>query len=326
MTEAMAIRVRETGGIENMRAEKITLPPPGAGEALVRNRAVGVNFIDVYHRSGLYPAAAPFVLGMEGAGVVEAVGEGGGGWRPGARVGYCVGGMGAYADCRLIKTDALIPLPDDLPFEEAAAVLLKGMTAEYLIRRVYRVRRGDSVLFHAAAGGVGLVACQWLKQLGATVIGTVGGEKKADIAKANGCDNVILYNREDVAARARELTGGIGVPVAYDSVGRATFRATLESLAPRGMFVSFGNASGAVEPFAPLLLAQHGSLFFTRPTLMAYCPPGPDMRASAEALFAAIKNGLRVHIGRRLPLSEAAEAHRALENRETIGATILIPN
>ena len=224
---------------------------------------------------GLYPAAAPFVLGMEGAGVVEAVGEGGGGWRPGARVGYCVGGMGAYADCRLIKTDALIPLPDDLPFEEAAAVLLKGMTAEYLIRRVYRVRRGDSVLFHAAAGGVGLVACQWLKQLGATVIGTVGGEKKADIAKANGCDNVILYNREDVAARARELTGGIGVPVAYDSVGRATFRATLESLAPRGMFVSFGNASGAVEPFAPLLLAQHGSLFFTRPTLMAYCPPGP---------------------------------------------------
>ena len=208
MTEAMAIRVRETGGVENMRAEKITLPPPGAGEALVRNRAVGVNFIDVYHRSGLYPAAAPFVLGMEGAGVVEAVGEGGGGWRPGARVGYCVGGMGAYADCRLIKTDALIPLPDDLPFEEAAAVLLKGMTAEYLIRRVYRVRRGDSVLFHAAAGGVGLVACQWLKQLGATVIGTVGGEKKADIAKANGCDNVILYNREDVAARARELTGG----------------------------------------------------------------------------------------------------------------------
>ena len=275
MTETMAIRVRETGGIENMRAEKITLPPPGAGEALVRNRAVGVNFIDVYHRSGLYPAETPFVLGMEGAGVVEAVGEGGGGWRPGARVGYCVGGMGAYADCRLIKTDALIPLPDDLPFEEAAAVLLKGMTAEYLIRRVYRVRRGDSVLFHAAAGGVGLVACQWLKQLGATVIGTVGGEKKADIAKTNGCDNVILYNREDVAARARELTGGIGVPVAYDSVGRATFRATLESLAPRGVFVSFGNASGAVEPVCAAVAGAAWLFVFHPPDFDGVLPARP---------------------------------------------------
>ncbi len=323
--ETTAICVHKTGGAEVMRTEKIRLSPPAAGEVLIRTRAAGVNFIDVYHRTGLYPLPLPFVLGMEGAGVVEAVGEGVCGIVPGARVGYCVGGVGAYAGYRLLNADAVIALPDDVSFESAAAVLLKGMTAEYLIRRVYPVRAGEFVLLHAAAGGVGLVACQWLKQLNATIIGTVGSEEKAEIARAHGCDYVILYDREDVAVRVREITGGEGVPVAYDSVGKATFTATLNSLAPRGMFVSFGNASGAVEAFAPSLLAQKGSLFFTRPTLAAYCAPPAEMRASADALFFAMRAGLSPVIGNTLPLADAACAHRALESRETTGATVLLP-
>ena len=323
--ETAAIRIRETGGVDVMRRETVSLPPPGAGEVLVETRAAGVNFIDVYHRTGLYPLPLPATLGMEGAGVVEAVGEGVSGVVPGARVGYCVGGTGAYSERRLLKADAVIPLPDDVSFEQAAAVLLKGMTVEYLIRRARPVRAGEFVLLHAAAGGVGLIACQWLKQLDAKVIGTVGNEEKAALAEAHGCDHVIFYDKEDVAARVREITGGAGVPVAYDSVGRATFAATLDSLAPRGMFVSFGNASGAVEPFAPSVLAQKGSLFFTRPTLAAYCAPPADMRASADALFFAMRAGLRPVVGATLPLADAAEAHRALEARKTTGSTVLLP-
>lgn len=320
-----AIRIHKTGDADVMRYETLSLPPPGAGEVRVNIRAAGVNFIDVYHRTGLYPLPLPATLGMEGAGVVEAVGEGVSDISIGARVGYCVGGTGGYAGARLLKADAAIPLPDDVSFEEAAAVLLKGMTVEYLIRRVRPVRAGDHVLLHAAAGGVGLIACQWLKQLGAVIIGTVGSEEKAALAKAHGCDHVIFYDKEDVAARVRDITGGEGVPVAFDSVGQATFTATLNSLAPRGMFVSFGNASGAVEAFAPSVLAQKGSLFFTRPTLAAYCAPPADMRASADALFFAMRAGLRPIIGNTFPLADAAAAHRALEARETTGSTVLLP-
>ena len=320
-----AIRVHKIGGAEQLRRENITLPPPADDEVLVKVHAAGVNFIDVYHRTGLYPAPLPFTLGLEGAGeVVDAGRTAAADWKSGARVGYCVGGLGAYADYRLIKADALIPLPDDLSYVDAAAVLLKGMTVEYLIRRACSVREGDTILFHAAAGGVGLLACQWLKQLNAVIIGTVGSPQKAALAKEHGCTHVIEYNREDVADRVREITDGRGVSAAFDSVGRATFSATLNSLAVRGMFVSFGNASGAVEPFAPALLAEKGSLFFTRPTLMAYCAPKAEMRASADALFFAMRAGLRVVVGRTLPLHEAADAHRALEARETIGSTVLL--
>ncbi|MGI9305794.1 MAG: quinone oxidoreductase family protein [Gammaproteobacteria bacterium] len=323
--DATAIRIYETGGADVLRREKTALPPPGNGEILIKTRAVGVNYIDIYHRTGLYPVALPATLGLECAGTVEAVGDGVSGVALGARVGCCVGGLGAYADYRLLKADAAIPLPDDVSFEQAAAVLLKGMTAEYLIRRACPVRAGDTILWHAAAGGVGLLACQWLKQLDVEVIGTAGTPEKAELAKAHGCAHVILYGKEDVAARVREITNGAGVPAAFDSVGAATFQSTLKSLAPRGMFVSFGNASGAVPPFAPSLLAENGSLFFTRPTLAAYCAPPDDMRASADALFFAMRAGLRPVIGQTLPLAEAAAAHRALESRQTTGATVLLP-
>ena len=323
--ETEAIRIHQTGGVDTLRYETVSLPMPAKDEVLIKTQAIGVNFIDVYHRIGFYPVPLPAILGMEGAGVIESVGDDVVDFKGGDRVGYCVGGLGAYATYRVIKADALIALPDDLSFEQAAAVLLKGMTVEYLIRRTYAVRAGETVLLHAAAGGVGLIACQWLKQLGAVVIGTVGNEEKAALAMAHGCDYVIFYDKEDIAARVREITNGKGVPVAYDSVGRATFEATLNSLAARGMFVSFGNASGAVEAFAPALLAKKGSLFFTRPTLMAYCGEAAQMRASADALFFAMRAGLQPVIGSTLPLAEAAKAHRALEARETTGATILLP-
>ena len=325
MMKTQAIRIDKTGGAEVMQMAEVVLPPPSDDEVLVRNMAVGVNFIDVYHRTGLYAVPLPATLGLEGAGVVEAAGAATG-FSPGERVGYCTGGLGAYANFRLIKSAALVRLPDDVSFEQAAAVLLKGMTVEYLIRRAHSVGAGDTVLFHAIAGGVGLIACQWLKQLGATVIGTVGSEKKAELAAEHGCDHVILYEREDVAARVREITNGAGVPVAFDSVGAATFAATLDSLSPRGMFVSFGNASGAVPPFAPSVLADKGSLFFTRPKLMDYCAVPEELRASADALFFAIHAGLRINIAGARPLSAAADAHRDLEARRTVGSMILSPN
>lgn len=322
--QTRAIRLHETGGPEKLRWETVTLPPPAADEALVRVTAAGLNFIDVYHRTGLYPLPLPATLGLEGAGVVEQVGGAVENVKVGDAVGYCVAGLGAYAENRVVKADRLIPLPANVSPEQAAAMLLKGMTAEYLIRRTYTVRAGDVVLFHAAAGGVGSIACQWLKQLGAVVIGTVGGEEKARLAKENGCDHVILYNEEDVAARVRDITGGVGVPVVYDSVGKSTFTASLNSLAARGMLVSFGNASGAVPPFAPSLLADKGSLFLTRPTLMGYCASAQDMRASAEALFFAVHAGVRAEVRQRLPLRDAAAAHVELEARRTVGSTVLI--
>ena len=318
-----AIRIHATGGSEQLKWEEVSLPAPAADEALVRVCAAGLNFIDVYHRSGLYPVPLPATLGLEGAGIVEAVGGDVSHIKVGDAVGYCVAGLGAYAEHRIAKADRLIPLPAGIAPEAAASMLLKGMTAEYLIRRTYPVSAGETVLFHAIAGGVGLIACQWLKQLGATVIGTAGSEEKAALAKGYGCDHVILYGEEDVAARVREITDGAGVPVVYDSVGAATFEQSLNSLAPRGMFVSFGNASGAVPPFAPGVLAEKGSLFFTRPTLMSYCAEPSEMQASAEALFFAVHAGLSVPVNQKFALKDAAAAHDALEGRKTTGATIL---
>ena len=320
-----AIQIRQTGGADKLQVQQIQLPPLAAGEALIKVAAAGVNFIDVYHRTGLYPLSLPAVLGLEGAGVVEEVAADVSCVKPGERVGFCAAGLGGYAGYKIAPAERLTPLPDDISFQQAAAVLLKGMTVEYLIRRLYPVRAGQVVLWHAAAGGVGLLACQWLKQLGATIIGTVGSEEKAQLARANGCDYTILYREQNVAEEVRKITDGKGVPVAFDSVGKMTFDATLDSLATRGMFVSFGNASGAVLPFEPGLLAAKGSLFFTRPTLMAYCASAAEIRDSADALFFAVRGGMKINIGKTLPLADAAAAHELLESRQTTAATILLP-
>ena len=321
--QTKAFRLHEHGGPEKLCWETVTLPPLGDNDALIRVTAAGLNFIDIYHRTGLYPLPLPSGIGLEGAGTVEAIGKSVQHIEPGDSVGYCVAGLGAYAQHRIVNAERLIPLPADMPHDIAAAMLLKGMTAEYLIRRVYPVCAEQTVLFHAAAGGVGLIACQWLKQLGATVIGTVGSAEKIDLAKANGCTHVILYE-EDVATRVLEITSGAGVPVVYDSVGQTTFESSLNSLAPRGMFVSYGNSSGPVAAFPPALLAEKGSLFFTRPTLMTYCATQQDMLAAAKALFFAVHSGINIDIRQRYPLAEAAAAQTALENRQTTGSTVLI--
>jgi NADPH2:quinone reductase len=303
----------------------VELPPPGPGEARVRHTAIGVNLLDTYHRSGLYKVELPCVIGAEAAGIVEATGEGTG-LSVGTRVGYAGTAPGAYAEARIMPADRLVRLPDAVSDETAAAVLLKGMTAEFLVRRTYAVRPGNTVLLHAAAGGVGLLAGQWLKALGARVLGVVSTEEKAKLARENGCAEVLMSGQDDLAKRVRELTAGRGVDVVYDSVGKATFAASLDSLAPRGMLVSFGNASGRVEPFDPLLLAQKGSLFLTRPTLAHYTATTEELRASAAAVFSALERGaLRVTVGQRFALSEAAAAHRALEARATVGSTLLTP-
>ncbi|HET6201932.1 MAG TPA: quinone oxidoreductase [Planctomycetota bacterium] len=324
---AGAVRIHATGGPEVLRFETIEASEPGPGEARVRQRAVGVNFIDVYHRTGLYPLPAlPHGIGVEAAGVVEAVGKGVTGVAPGDRVAYAGGTPGAYAGVRNVPADRLVPLPAGIDERIAAAALLKGMTVEYLIRRAFRVERGRTVLFHAAAGGVGLIACQWLAHLGATVVGTVGTEEKAKLALAHGCAHAIVYAREDFVARVREITGGRGVPVVYDSVGKTTFEGSLACLAPRGTLVSFGNASGPVAPFDPLELARRGSLFLTRPTLKDYTATREELLACAAALFDVIRSGaVRVLVGRTGPLREAAEAHRALEGRRTTGSLLLVP-
>ena len=320
-----AIRIHEHGGPEVMRLEDVDVGEPGPGEARVRHAAVGLNFIDTYHRTGLYPVSLPSGLGMEAAGVIEAVGEGVSELSPGQRVAYAAGPPGAYAEARVVAADRLVPLPDAVDDETAAAAMLKGMTVEYLIRRTHRVSAGETVLLHAAAGGVGLVACQWLKHLGATVIGTVGSDEKAELARAHGCDHPIVYTREDFAARVRELVPG-GVPVVYDSVGAATFEASLDCLAPRGLMVSFGNASGKPPALEVGALAQKGSLFLTRPTLMTYVAARADLLESAAAVFDVIARGaVTIAIGQRFPLADAAEAHRALEGRATTGSTVLIP-
>ncbi|HET8948583.1 MAG TPA: quinone oxidoreductase [Candidatus Polarisedimenticolia bacterium] len=321
------VRIHQTGGPEMLRLEEIDPGRPGPGEVLLRQTALGVNFIDTYHRTGLYPLPSlPHVLGQEGAGVVEEVGSGVTGLAQGMRVAYAGGTTGAYAERRLVPAARLVPLPDDIDDRTAAGMMLRGMTAEYLIRRTFKVEPGMWVLFHAAAGGVGAIACQWLKHLGAKVIGTVGSDAKAERAKKEGCAEVIVYTREPFAERVRSITAGAGVPVVYDSVGKATFEGSIACLARRGMLVAFGNASGAAPPFDPLVLSRKGSLYLTRPTLFDYTATREELLASAGALFDVVRRGaVKVTVGQTFPLAQAAEAHRALESRNTIGSTILIP-
>ena len=320
-----AIRIHQTGGPEVLKWEDVELGRPGPGEALIRQTAVGLNFIDTYHRTGLYPLPLPAVLGMEGAGMVEEVGAGVTEVKPGDRVAYA-GVLGAYTERRLIAADRLVPLPDGVSDIQAAAMMLKGMTAEYLLLRTHRVQRGETILVHAAAGGVGLIMCQWAKHLGATVIGTVGSDQKAELARANGCDHPIVYTRENFTERVRALTGGAGVPVVYDSVGKDTFPGSLDCLRPLGLMVSYGNASGAVPPFNIGLLAQKGSLFLTRPVLMAYTAKREDLLSCARALFEVVASGVvKIKLERTWPLEDAASAHRELEGRRTTGSTVLIP-
>ncbi len=323
----LRILVRRHGGPEVLEPDHFEPTAPGPGEALVRQEAVGVNYIDVYFRTGLYPPpqGLPFVIGHEGAGVVEAVGEGVSEVRPGQRVAYA-SGPGSYTTHRIIAARHLVPLPEGIDSETAAAMMLKGMTAQYLLRQTYVVRPGDTILFHAAAGGVGLIACQWAKHLGATVIGTVGSPEKAAIARAHGCDHVILYDREDVVARVKEITKGEGVPVVYDGVGKSTFLISLDCLRPRGLLVSFGNASGPVEGVNLGILAAKGSLYVTRPTLMTYTATREQLLACADDLFDVVRSGaVKIEIHQRFPLAEAAAAHRALEGRATVGSTLLLP-
>lgn len=321
----LAISATRAGGPDVLEAVDLPTPAPRPGQILVRHKAIGLNFIDTYLRSGLYPMRYPGVLGQEGAGLVEACGEGVTRFKVGDRVAYC-GQMGAYAELHAVAADRALALPPDVSFEVAAASLLKGMTTEFLVRRCHPVKAGETILVHAAAGGVGALLVQWAKALGATVIGTVGSEQKAIYIRQLGCDHVILYRTEDVAARVREITGGAGVPVAYDSVGKDTFEATFASLGRRGLFVSFGNASGPAPAFEPQRLARAGSLFFTRPTLNDYIATQQELDDSAGALFGMITSGrLKVEIGQRFPLAEARRAHEALEGRHTIGASLLLP-
>ena len=320
-----AIRIHQTGGPEVLRWEEVTVGEPAPGEVRLRHRAIGVNFIDTYFRSGLYPMTFPSGLGREGAGVVEAVGEGVTDLRPGDRVAYGSSPLGSYSEVRCLPAGVLHKLPEALDFETGAAMMLKGLTAAYLLLHAYPVRSGDAILIHAAAGGVGLIACQWAKALGATVIGTVSTEAKAELARRHGCDHVIDYTHEDVAARVREITGE-GVAVVYDGVGKATFMASLDSLRPRGLLATFGNASGAVEPFSPLLLAQKGSLYVTRPILDHYMRTRQEGEALVRALFDIVLSGkVKIAVDQTYPLAEAAQAHRDLESRKTTGSTVLLP-
>ncbi len=322
-----AIRVHETGGPEVLRLEEVAVGEPGPGEARVRHTAIGVNFIDTYFRSGLYPAPAlPFVPGAEAAGVVEAVGPDVTSVKPGDRVGYVVT-LGAYAEERLIPADRLVRLPDDVSDRDAAAMLLKGMTVRFLLRATYPVRPETKMLVHAAAGGVGLLMGQWARHLGVgTIIGTVGGPEKAALAAANGYTHIIDYRSEDFVARVKDITGGRGVDVAYDSVGKDTFPGSLDCLRPRGLWVSFGNASGPVPPFAIGLLSQKGSLYATRPTIFAYIGTQAELQETAQDLFDVVRSGaVSVSARQEMRLVDAAEAHRALEGRRTSGATVLLP-
>ena len=321
-----AIRLNRNGGPEVLEIQEVTVGAPGPAEIRIRQTAVGLNFIDVYHRTGLYPLPLPTGIGLEAAGVVEAVGAEVTEFRPGDRVAYPAGPIGAYAEERLIAADRVVKIPDGISDEQAAAMMLKGMTAHYLLHRTYAVKPGDTILFHAAAGGVGLIACQWAKALGATVIGTVGNDEKAELARAHGCDHVIVYSRENFTDRVREITGGKGVPVVYDSVGAATFEGSLDCLATFGMMVSFGNATGPIPAIDSGLLAGKGSLYFTRPTLMTHCADRGRLVEGAEALFAAVLSGkVKIEIHQRWSLRDAPEAHRALEARKTTGSSLLLP-
>ena len=322
-----AIRFEKTGGPEVLEVVKVDVPAPGPGQILIRHEAIGVNFIETYQRSGLYPMKLPSGLGGEAAGVVEAVGDGVTRFKAGDRVATAGSSTpGAYADFSVANAQRAVRLPDDIDSRTAAAALLKGMTVEFLLNRLHAVQSGETILVHAAAGGVGQIMVQWAKAIGAEVIATVGSEDKAERARELGADHVILYRHEDVAAEVRRITGGKGVPVAYDSVGKDTFEGTLASLARRGLFVSFGNASGPAPAFEPGRLARAGSLFFTRPTLFDYIVTTEELDESAGALFDLIGSGkVKIEIGQTFPLAEAAKAHQALEGRATIGASLLIP-
>ncbi len=320
-----AIKVYETGGPEVMRWRSVKVGEPAFGEARIRHHAVGLNYIDVYFRTGLYAAPAlPFTPGLEAAGVVEAVGPGVSTVTVGDRVAYASAPLGAYSEVRLMPAARLVTLPQAIEMTSAAAMMLQGMTVEYLLQRAYPVQAGQTILFHAAAGGVGMLACQWAKHLGATVIGTVGNDAKAALACAHGCDHAIIYSREDVVARVREITDGKGVAVVYDSVGQDTFAASLGCLAPRGMLVSFGQSSGKVADFDISVLSTKGSLYLTRPNLMSYTATRAELLASAQHLFDRVLSGvLKINLNQTFPLAEAQAAHRALEGRETTGATVL---
>lgn len=321
-----AIRIHETGGPDVMRLEDISLPAPGTGEVRIRHTAIGLNYVDTYFRSGLYPAQLPSGLGMEAAGVVEETGDGVTSLTSGDRIAYATGPMGAYSQAANVPAGRVVKIPDGVSDEEAAAALLKGMTVQYLLKRTYPVKAGETIVFHAAAGGVGLIACQWAKALGVTVIGTVGSDAKADLARAHGCTHTIDYTREDIAARVREITGGKGVPVVYDSVGKDTVTASLDCLAPLGYFVSFGNASGPVPPFDLRDLTMRGSLYLTRPSLAAYTATEEDLQKTAADLFDVMQSGdVKIEINQRYPLAEAVAAHKDLEGRKTTGSTILVP-
>jgi NADPH2:quinone reductase len=320
-----AIRVHETGGPEVLRYEDVAVGDPGPGEARVRHTATGLNFVEVYYRTGLYKAPLPFIPGSEGAGVVEAVGAGVTDLRPGMRVAYGSAPMGSYAQARLVPADRLVPLPEGIEDRTAAAMMLKGMTAWYLLRRTVSIQSGDTILLHAAAGGVGLIAAQWARALGATVIGTVGSDAKAELARAHGCHHTIVYTREDFAARVREITGGAGVRAAYDSVGQATFRGSLDCLRPLGVLALFGQSSGPVASLDPALLAR-GSNFLTRPSLFHYVAAREDLRTAARELFDVVLSGkVKVEVRQTYPLAEAARAHADLEARKTTGSTVLLP-
>lgn len=321
-----SVRIHENGGPEVLRIEDVEVGAPPPGAAVVGHTAIGVNYIDTYHRSGLYKLPLPSGLGVEAAGVVEAVGEGVTHVKPGDRVAYAGGAPGSYAERRVIPAGLLVRLPDTVSDIDAAATLLQGLTVQSLIRRTYKVKAGETVLWHAAAGGVGLIACQWLKSLGVRVIGTVSSEEKAEVARANGCEHVIIYTRENFTERVKEITDGVGVPVVFDSVGKTTWDGSIACLQRFGMMVSFGNSSGAVSPFSVAQLASGGSLYVTRPVLGDYIGPREDLERSAAELFENMATGnVKVNLRQTFALADVAKAHQTLEGRGTIGATVLIP-
>ena len=321
-----AVRIETQGGPEVMELQDVELPAPEAGQVRIRHTAVGLNYIDIYHRSGLYPLPMPSGIGLEAAGVVEELGEGVTNLAVGDRVAYGAGPLGAYSEACNAPANRVSKLPDAIEDETAAAMMLKGMTVRYLLRATYKVQSGDTILLHAAAGGIGLIACQWAKALGATTIGTVGSEEKAELARAHGCHHTINYQTEDVAARVRELTDGRGVPVAYDGVGQATVEASLDSLQPRGLLVSFGNASGPVTNFDLGALSARGSLYVTRPTLMTYVASDAELAETTGDLFDVVSSGaVKIPVNQRYALADVRQAHEDLEGRKTTGSTVLIP-
>ncbi|WP_027133598.1 quinone oxidoreductase family protein [Geminicoccus roseus] len=323
---ATRILMRATGGPEVLKTDSYEPGRPGPGEVLVRHKAVGLNFIDCYFRSGLYPTPLPYTPGFEASGLVEAVGDGVTELKPGQRVAYGTGPAGAYCDLRVMPVATLVPIPETIDDDSACAMMLKGMTAQYLLRQTFKVQAGQTILIHAAAGGVGLLVCQWAKHLGATVIGTVSSEEKAALAKAHGCDHPIIYTRDDFVGAVKELTGGKGVDVVYDSVGKDTFLKSMDCLRKLGMLVTFGQSSGKIEPFDTALLAQKGSLFLTRPTLFTYVATRDELLACANDLIEVVGSGaVKVKVDQKYQLADAAQAHRDLESRKTTGCTLLVP-